>query len=487
MGRLTRNYIYNLLYQTFVIIVPLITAPYLARTLGPEGTGVYGYVNSMATLICTFVLLGIYNYGNRQIAYVRDSPDVLSKVFWRIMSARIIIVIYGSIIYFSIVLFIGRYIYFFFIYYLYMLAYFIDPTWLFVGVEDMKWALLKNVLTKLIAIAGIFLFVKQRDDVSKYLLIQGSSFFISNLWSFSQIKRYVSHPQIDFSNLWKDLKASLLLFLPSVGTVVYTQCDKIMIELMTEASNEVAFYDYSEKIVTIPLAFITALSTVVMPRLANEFQKKHMTEIQNVLNKSAQISTFLAFPLTFGLIAISDKLIPWYLGDDFLPTIIAIKIISPIIIFNSLAGISGSQYFTATNQIKYLIWSQTISAAGNIILNFILIPHWGFYGAAIATVITYLSCTIVQYYFLIKQIKIKGLVSSSCRYLLTSLVMAFLIKISTYNLSPSFLTTCVQIIIGCLIYFLLNYFAKDKTLNYILNVLIKVKNKALSISNDRQK
>lgn len=59
MGRIAKNYIYNLIYQSFSMFVPLITAPYLARTLGPNGTGIYGYVNSMTTLICTFVLLGI--------------------------------------------------------------------------------------------------------------------------------------------------------------------------------------------------------------------------------------------------------------------------------------------------------------------------------------------------------------------------------------------------------------------------------------------
>ena len=76
--KIVKNYIFTLMYQLLVLLVPLITAPYLARTLGPEGTGAYGYVYSMTSIINTLVLLGVYNYGNRQIAYVRDDCKKMS-------------------------------------------------------------------------------------------------------------------------------------------------------------------------------------------------------------------------------------------------------------------------------------------------------------------------------------------------------------------------------------------------------------------------
>ena len=80
-----------------------------------------------------------------------------------------------------------------------------------------------------------------------------------------------------------------MLFLPSIAATIYTQCDKVMIELITGNSSQVAFYDYSEKIVTIPLTFITALSTVMMPRIANEFKKGNNAKIQNLLISAAPL------------------------------------------------------------------------------------------------------------------------------------------------------------------------------------------------------
>ena len=52
---IAKNYLYNLTYQILVIILPIITAPYLARTLGPEGTGTYSYTISIVTY---FILFG---------------------------------------------------------------------------------------------------------------------------------------------------------------------------------------------------------------------------------------------------------------------------------------------------------------------------------------------------------------------------------------------------------------------------------------------
>ena len=84
MGKIAKNYIYNLIYQIISIIVPLVTAPYVVRVLGAKGTGIYSYVNSLVSLITTFAMLGLFGYGNRQIAYVRDDKEKLDSTFWRI-------------------------------------------------------------------------------------------------------------------------------------------------------------------------------------------------------------------------------------------------------------------------------------------------------------------------------------------------------------------------------------------------------------------
>lgn len=469
MGKITKNYIYNLVYQLFILFVPLVTAPYLARTLGATGTGIYGYVYSMTSMICTVVLLGIYSYGNRQIAYVRDDKEKLNSVFWQIISDRIIIGAIGTIVYFVIIFFIGKYVKLFVIFYTYLLAYFCDCTWLFVGVEDMKWAVIKNSITKILAVLGIFIFIRDTKDVAIYVLIQGGAVLISNILAYSQIHQYVSKPKLDFTNLKKDILGSFWLFLPSVAATIYTQSDKVMIELLTGMTDQVSYYDYAEKIVTIPLTFITVLSTVMMPRIANEFKKDNKKEISRLLSAAANFSLFIAFPMLFGLISVADKMVPWYLGSGFFPTIQAIIMISPIILTNTLTGISGGQYFTATNQVKILTISQFLAAIANVLINAILIPKFGFYGAAFATAFTSASCAIYQYCFLLKQIRMPGLFKNAIKYLLFSLIMFGTIKIVTINMPANPLTNMIQILIGVAVYFGLCIIAKDEQVKLIKN------------------
>lgn len=469
MSKITKNYIYNLLYQLFVLLVPVITAPHLARVLGANNQGISSYIISISNILGSVTMLGIFSYGNRQIAYERDDKKKMSQTFWEIMIVRFILGIIGSVLYLFVALKLTNYTQYFFIYYFWLLATYVDCTWVFVGVEDMKLAVIKNFIAKLLTVMGIFIFIKNSNDINKYLLILGLSVLIANLSAYTQLRKYILKPIIDFNNIKKHIWGSINLFLPYVATLLYLQVGKIMIEVFTNTTNQVSFYDNAEKIVTIPLAFITVLSTVMMPRIANEYLKNNLTNIKNYLIKAGRISLFLAFPMTIGIMIIASKFIPWYLGDEFLPVISAILFISPIIISNSLEGISGRQYFTATNQIPILLKSYISTAITNIIVNIILIPKWGFIGAAIATLISSYICVLIQFYYLNKQINMMGLIPYLIRYLIYSLIMGAIVYLLSKNLEASPITTVIQILSGGSIYLFICFINKDSILKEIID------------------
>ena len=100
MGKIAKNYLYTASYQILVLIAPIITAPYLARVLGATNLGIYSYVNSSGNIITTLTLLGIYAYGNRQTAYVRESRDNLTGTFWELELIRLFLGTVGTVIYF---------------------------------------------------------------------------------------------------------------------------------------------------------------------------------------------------------------------------------------------------------------------------------------------------------------------------------------------------------------------------------------------------
>lgn len=461
MSKLIKNYVYNLIYQIFVIIVPLITMPYLARILHAENMGIYSYVTSCASIINTIGLLGFYNYGDRQVAYTRDDKIELNDTFNELMSIRCVLCVIATGVY-IIWAFTSEYTKYFLIYYPWLLTGFIDISWFFAGIEDMGPMVLKNFLIKLFNIICIFIFVHDEKDLWKYFALVALITLVANLSMYIQLYGKGIRFKVSFSNVKQHLFAASLLFLPQLASVFYLQVDKVMLRYISGSSSQVAFYDQAEKIVNIPFTVVTALSVVMMPRIANEFKNGNFDSIKEYVYKAARFAMMISIPILFGLVGIADNFIPWYLGDEYLPVIQAIWMISPIIITNTLNNIAGTQYLTAIDKTKILTISNVSAALVNILVNSILIPFWGFYGAAIATVLASSCCVVIQLVYMNKTVKIKPLLSQGKKYFLSACVMFVMIRILVYTLPTSIFYTALLIMVGIIIYFMMLGVLRDE-------------------------
>ena len=63
-----KNYVFNVIYQLFLMIVPLVVTPYVSRVLLPEGVGKYSFTSSIITYFTIFGALGFGFYAQREIA-----------------------------------------------------------------------------------------------------------------------------------------------------------------------------------------------------------------------------------------------------------------------------------------------------------------------------------------------------------------------------------------------------------------------------------
>ena len=153
------NYIYSSFYQLILIVVPFITAPYLAQTLQPTATGINSYVSAVVQLFSSIGLLGINNYSIREIAYVRNDKNKLTKVFTELISLRFILFIITSIIY-LIYAMISEYRVYFLIQFVAIFSAFLDISWLYMGLEEFRVTVTRSLIVKIINLASIFLFIK---------------------------------------------------------------------------------------------------------------------------------------------------------------------------------------------------------------------------------------------------------------------------------------------------------------------------------------
>ena len=90
---MTSNVLYNMLFQLFTTFLPVITTPYLSRTLGLAQSGVYSFVDTIVTLFTIFGAIGTSLYGCRKIAYVRDNEKELSKATYEIIILKLFLLI----------------------------------------------------------------------------------------------------------------------------------------------------------------------------------------------------------------------------------------------------------------------------------------------------------------------------------------------------------------------------------------------------------
>lgn len=472
---ITRNYIYNMSYQLLAIIIPIITTPYISRVLGSENIGIYSYTISIVMYFITFGTLGIALYGKREIAYLQKDENKRSKVFWEILLFRCITLIISTILFYFI--FINKdseYKIYYKILLIELISSSIDISWFFVGLEEFKKAVTRNFVIKVISVIAIFIFVKTKNDLIKYFLIYVLSNIVGNLTLWLYLPKMIKKVSLKEFRILKHLKPIMELFIPQIAIEVYTLLDKTMIGAIITDKSEVGFYDQSQKIIKIVLTIITSLGTVMMPRIASKFVDNKKEDIKRYMEKSFSMVFLLAFPLIFGIVAVSKAFVPIFFGEGYEKVVILMQTISPIILFIGLSNVTGVQYLLATKKQKEYTISVILGAILNLILNSILILKLGALGASIATVLAELLVTIVQLIFIKDEINIKILIKQSKKYITASLVM-FGCSLLINNLKISNITNIIlNVIMSVLIYIIILILLKDKFLIELKNRILKI-------------
>lgn len=475
--KIAKNYIYNLIYQVLVIILPLITTPYVSRILGAENIGIYSYTLSIVTYFVLIGSLGIATYGQREIAYVQSDKKKRSSIFWEIIIFRIITMVVVSIFYYFMYIKGTQYTSYYKILILELISNCLDISWFFQGMEEFKKTVLRNTIVKVLSIICIFSLVKTANDLSVYILIYALSNLVGNISLWAYLPKYIQKIDIKELKLLRHLRPVIALFIPQIAIQLYTVLDKVMIGAMVENKVESGYYEQAQKIIKILLTIVTALGTVMLPRIANKFADGKTDEIKMNIKTSFKFTFLLAFPMLFGIIAISNRFVPVFLGAGYEEVSLLIKIISPIILMIGLSNVIGNQYLLPTKKQKSFTISVLCGAIVNLILNFILIKKYEAIGASIATVIAETTVVAIQFICVRNEIKFLEIIKLGLKNLIASIIMliiAILIEKIMKNQS-SYIIILVQVCTGAIAYFAMLLILKDKFLIEIKDKFIKKK------------
>ena len=457
MGKnVKKNYIYNLFYQILTLVIPLITTPYLSRILEPDGVGTISYAESMVSYFALFAALGVATYGQRETSYVRDSLEDRSRVFWETQIFRIIMTSVVTVLYvfFAIFAVEEELSLLYYIYAIQVFSVAVDIVWFFQGLEEFGKIVLRNVIIKLLTVVFVFTVVRTKDDLVYYVLCNAAANFISAFAMWGYLPKYIKKIPAKQLKPFRNIKVILGLFIPTIAIQIYTVLDKTMIGLITQDANQNGYYEQAIKIARMALTVVTALGTVMIPRIGYHFEKGETETVKQYMYRSYRFVWLLSIPLCFGLMMISDNFVLWFFGKGYEPVIPLMKILALLILAIGVNTVTGNQYLIPTKREKVYTITVVIGAVVNFVLNLLLIYYFKAIGAAIASVIAETTIAVVQLLIVRKEISNWKIVKTSGKYLIAGGIMVVVLWIENRYFLPSVLNTCIMIASGAVVYFL---------------------------------
>lgn len=471
MSSIRKNFILNTLFQVLRLLSPLVVTPYVSRVLGVDGIGTFSYTYSIEYYFSMFAVLGTTAYGAREIARLRDEPEAMSYLFWEIWLMALTTSLISIACWGIVVLNGGAHRLYYGILTFYLLAAMFDISWFYTGLEKFSIIVARNIALKLIEIALVFLLVKKAEHLYIYFLIMAGGTFLGNasLWigmgrNLSRINWRTLHP-------YRHIRNTLVYFLPTIATSVYSVIGKTLIGAITKSEAENGIYEQATKIIDIVKAIaIVSLNTVLGPRNAYLHKQGNLEQIRVNLHTSMEFILMMSLGAIFGIVGVADLFVPWFFGEGYEPVANLLRFLSPLLLSIAISYTIGSQYYEPVGlrlkSARYLMFG----ACCSVILNLILIPMFHSIGAAIGFVI---AESVIAALYLINcdgYMTLKDLIRISWKKIVAGMIMAAVLLRQSARMRPVTVDVLVMVVVGIGIYFVCLLLLGDRM---ILTVLKK--------------
>lgn len=276
---------------------------------------------------------------------------------------------------------------------------------------------------------------------------------LSSLVLWPYLKGRVNFCKPSIKDIMSHFTPNMILFVPVIAVSLYKVMDKIMLGSMATYT-EVGFYDYSERVIAIPICAVNALGTVMLPRMSNLVFKKNDTLEKETIHKSLIWGTAMACAMSFGLMAIADIFVPFFYGVGYEKCIILFYILLPSCVFLAIANVVRTQFLIPHSMDKQYSISLILGAITNLVVNVLLIPQMQSIGAAIGTLLAEGSVCIFQFMCVRRFLPIKKYFIDIFYLLISSFIM-FLIVFNMPTAENVIISLIIKIGIGILVFSIL--------------------------------
>ena len=398
-----KNAAYNVAYRVFSILLPLVTAPYLDRTVGPAGVGLYTGAWTMSEIFCMVGMLGLADYGVRAIAQARDDRERLDRTFSGIWQMQLMVAGIALLFWFGYVFLIAGEEKTIALHLTMMsVSCLCNLEWCLMGLDQFKSIALRNTFVKVAAAVSAFLFVKSLDDLWIYGFVWSLATLLGNLSCALVLKGKVSYHRVSFRETLKHLRPCAVLFISVAAVSVYRKMDKVMVYNIA-GKEQNGFYENAEKIIYCLSGFISAIGTVMMSKVSHMQEKGETEKIARNIDRSMNLIICMVSAMAFGVAAVADRFAPLFYRNSSYSGMLMIPLGFTLIMIG-FANVIRTQVVLPQKRDHIFVKSVCCGALVNLAANACLIPSMKSMGAVVGTLLAELTVPVVQYWILRKEL-----------------------------------------------------------------------------------
>lgn len=449
---------------------PLVSSAYVSRILLPEGVGKVAYAQNIASYFITIAGLGVASYGVREIGKSQKNKRQYSKTVVELLIITSISTFICSLIYYGMVRSFPYFVSNRPLYYavgIQLILTAANVDWFYQGMEEYGYITARSLIIKILTLAGIFVFVKSKNDLVQYALLSSIALAGNNIINVLHLKKYLVKFDINKIELKQHIKPLLVLLSTGFAIELYTKLDTTTLGVFTSESC-VGYYNYATKITSIVVNLAASVSTILLPRFSLYREQNRFDQLKKTIENAQSVILFIAIPSAIGIIIMAKDIIFFLFGEAFIPAATTVQILAVLVIIKSIGNLYGVQVLVAFGKEKTLFYTTVLGAISNVLMNIALIPVFQQNGAAIASVLSELAVCIYQYIAAHRQINTEFDKLDLYKIIIATTVMAVIVHIIAYIVSNTFIAIVSSCLVGVGVYFIVTFLLHVKTSILIL-------------------
>lgn len=381
-----KNFAYLSILKGLDIGLPLLIIPYLTHVLGTSYFGKYSFVLAIIQTINIFTSYGYLFSATKKISQNRDDKHVVNQIMNAVFAGRFIVAtfIVVLVVMLSNVIFKDEYEWFMFLTAIGMIyGDIFIPTWLFQGLEQMKYVTIVNAIAKLLFTMLVFAIVTRQQDFKYILLLNSLGCVTSAFFSMVLVKRmFKLHLFIPkWSVVREELKDGFSIFLSILGMSVYRNLNIIILNYFV-SSSAVGIYALAEKVIKALQSLINPISQALYPHFG--YRIKESANRKKDLYSLFKIAVFLTILLVVASLALYflTGYVGYVVGHDFTGSSGIINIMLPVVVFGCLNYLLGFVGLVNMDKQRFFLGAVVVSGTVAIIILLCTVNTFGIESAA---------------------------------------------------------------------------------------------------------